>query len=132
MSARNFFIGLIIVVLMGTALFSRKIAAIHDSQDELENAMTDIKQVLLDRNSAAAYQDFGLGNETRFRIKYALAPAYLCTANFLTTRKYDTVLSAFPQSVSDSQRHSVLAGRDVLLERHCGNAIYVLTKMPAR
>ena len=132
MSTRNLFFAVWIATFAGVAMFSNKIRLVRDNQDEAEDALKDIRSVLLEQHSAAAYQDFGLDNEMRFRIKYALAPAYLCTANFLTARRYDTLLAAFPATVADSQRLSVLAGREVLLQSRDRDHIYVLTKIARR
>ncbi len=128
MRFRYLFFAALFAVVVATGLFAAKIAKVRDNQDELEDAMHDIRAELLRSNSAAAYQDFGLDNETRFRIKFALAPARLCTSNFLTDSKYDTLLSAFPGTAPDSLRATVLNGRQIILERRDRSHFFVLSK----
>jgi hypothetical protein len=132
MNSRVFFLLAVGFVFIGILLFSRKIATVRDSQDELNEALSDIRKVLTTNGSAAAYQDLGAGNETRYRVKYALAPAYLCTANYLTDRRYDTFLCAFPPAATDSLRLAVETGRQVLMERRAGGNTFVLLKSNPR
>ena len=86
-----------VFIIATTVLHSKKTSKEYNEIDKIQTALTDLKPIIT-RNGGISYSGVNTGNEMRFWIKYALAPAYISVNSPIS----DSILTICPLQFLDS------------------------------
>ena len=113
----------VLSIVWSMFLFRQKISRYNDDTDLAARALCGNFAQTVANAAVVGLDARGIDNETRFRVKYVLAPGYVDASKSV----HDTLLTVVPAAEEKAGNESFLIGRRVLLRAADGKYSYILT-----